>query len=241
MSLTHRRPVDGPATPPTDLRDAVSVMSTVSEASPLLIVHAAYAKDRASIIDATQNLVDAANGVGSRLVFISTDAVFAGDGVARGERDHPDAVWDYGRWKHEAEQIVLNHSDGGAVVRLPLLVSVEPDDHVVREIRSGAKAEQPTRWFSDERRQPVRASEAAAGIWQIAGLRPAERLGVWHLAGAEGLSRFEIACRLVEALGLPAAAIEPSFQADNTDRPRDIALSDARARAVIGWAPSLIP
>ncbi|CAN5877153.1 hypothetical protein BH24ACT6_BH24ACT6_13150 [soil metagenome] len=73
-----------------------------------------------------QNIVDAALAVGARLDHVSTDAVFSGDGVPRGEQALPDAVWEYGRWKARAEQVVTRASASSAVVRLPLIVSLDP-------------------------------------------------------------------------------------------------------------------
>jgi len=80
----------------------------------------------------------------------------------------------------------------------------------------------------------------AAAIWGIAALPAGERRGCWHLAGAERLSRFEIARRMVDRLHLPGAIIESAAQPDNCDRPRDIAFTDVRARAMVGWRPSPI-
>jgi dTDP-4-dehydrorhamnose reductase len=240
VALTHRRPVEGFATVRADLRDAVRVSVAFEKAAPRLVVHAAYATDHESIVDATRNVVAAANSVDARVVFVSSDAVFAGDGHERDESSRPDAMWDYGRWKAAAEEIVRDDGVRGVVVRLPLLVSSDPDDHVVRQIRGAHAAGRPSRWYVDEMRRPVRASEVAAAIWRIVGLNDDERSGCWHLAGAERLSRYDIAARMIGRLGLPAASIEPASQPPDSTRPRDIAFSDARARTAIDWRPSPI-
>jgi dTDP-4-dehydrorhamnose reductase len=238
VAMTHRRPVAVAASVTADLREPTGVAAAVAKVNPTLVVHAAYANDRESIVDATRNVVDAANAVGAHVLFISTDAVFLGDGLARDEQSVPDATWDYGRWKATAESIVLDGSDESAIVRLPLLVSIDPDDHVVREIRSAAANGMRTRWFTDEMRRPTFASDVAAAIWRIASLPAGERRGCWHLAGAERLSRLEIARRMVDRLHLPGAIIEPAARPDDCDRSRDIAFTDARARASVGWSPS---
>jgi dTDP-4-dehydrorhamnose reductase len=119
-------------------------------------------------------------------------------------------------------------------------VSIDPDDHVVREIRAGAMNGQPTRWFTDEMRWPAYASDIAAAIWRIAALPADKRRGCWHLAGAERLSRFEIARRMVDCMHLPGEVIEAAIQPDDGDRPRDIVFTDARARVTVGWHPSPI-
>jgi dTDP-4-dehydrorhamnose reductase len=240
VALVHRRAVTGVASVTADLREPTEVAAAVAAVEPTLVIHAAYAKDRESIVDATRHVVDSAKAVGAEVLFISTDAVFLGDGLARDEQAAPDATWDYGRWKAAAESIVLDGSQESAIVRLPLLVSIDPDDHVVREIRATAATGGRTRWFNDEMRRPALASDVAAAIWRIAALPADERRGCWHLAGAERLSRFEIACRMVDRLGLPGSTIEPAAQPDNSDRARDIAFTDARARASIGWDPSPI-
>ena len=240
IALTHRRALAGVTSVAADLREPAGVAAAVAKVEPTLVIHAAYAKDRVSIVDATQHVVDAANAAGAPVVFISTDAVFLGDGVDRDEQSAPDATWDYGRWKATAERIVLDGSEHSAIVRLPLLVSIEPDDHVVRELRAAAASGAPTRWFSDELRRPALASDIAAAVWRIVALPPGERRGHWHLAGAERLSRFEIARRIVDRLHLPGALVEAAVQPDDSDRPRDIAFTDARARATVGWHPSPI-
>lgn len=238
VALTHLRDVPRVHSVRADLRDPAVVAAAVESVDPAIILHAAYAKDRASIVDATQNVVDAARKVGASVILTSTDAVFEGDGLQRSERATPDAAWDYGRWKAEAERAVLAAS--GAVVRLPLLVSIDPDDPAVSEIRAAAATGTATRWFSDEMRRPAFASEVAAAIWRIAALPTSERNGCWHLAGPERLSRYDIARRTVDHLGLPPTAIAPEPRPPTTDRPRDIAFTDARARTEIGWNPSPI-
>lgn len=241
MALTHRRPVTGVASVTADLRDRTRTAAAVAEVNPTLVVHAAYAKDRESIVDATRHVVEAAEASGADVVFISSDAVFLGDGVARDEQMEPDATWDYGRWKATAERAVLDGSARGAVVRLPLLVSIDPDDHMVRQLRAAAVEGRPTPWFADELRRPALASEVAAAIWRLAALPAGERRGCWHLAGAERLSRLELARRLVDRLQLPDSIVESARQPKDADRPRDIAFTDARARELVAWSPSPIP
>lgn len=240
VALTSRRRVLGIPDVRADLRDRGSTMAAVRRANPSLVIHAAYAKDRASIVDATQHLIDACASAGAGVMFISSDAVFAGDGIARDEAAVPDPVWDYGRWKAEAERIVRRASDHAGVVRLPLLVSVAPDDHVVGKLRTSAGRNETTQWFADETRRPAMASEVATALWRIASLPPEVRSGVWHLAGACRLSRYEIAQRVADHLGLSHDLVEGVKAPDGADRPRDLDFTDERARAAIEWHPSPI-
>ncbi|HEY3831889.1 MAG TPA: sugar nucleotide-binding protein [Acidimicrobiia bacterium] len=238
VALTHRHGVSGVSEVRADLRDAGSTMTAVGRANPSLIVHAAYAHDRAAVVDATEHVVAAACEVGADILFISTDAVFGGDGIERDEASQPDPVWDYGRWKAEAEDVVARRCSNAAIVRLPLLVSIDPDDHVVREIRRRVMRDETTQWFIDETRQPAPASEIAAAIWKIVELTSVARSGVWHLPGAECLTRHEIALRVVKRLGARGELVRGTTTPQGAIRPRHIMFTGARASATIGWNPS---
>jgi dTDP-4-dehydrorhamnose reductase len=96
IPATHRRRVSANDVT-ADLRDREAVTSAFTRAKPGLVIHAGYAHDYASIVDATRNVVDMAQEVGAELIFVSSEAVFSGDGAPRPESARPDPVWDYGR------------------------------------------------------------------------------------------------------------------------------------------------
>lgn len=222
-----------------DLRDSAAVRAAMAEVQPSLVIHAAYAMDQRSIVEATRNVVDASTAIGARVLYVSTDAVFSGDGTLVSESSSPRPVWDYGRWKLDAEKLVLASSGLAAVVRLPLVVSLDPADatasRVARDGESGA-----TKWYNDEFRQPAMALDIAEAIWRIADLSPRERHGIWHLPGPERLSRSNIALRYARSLGTETPAVDSVPTPPGAHRPLDIWMSDQRAQDRIGWQPSKI-
>ncbi|QYG92997.1 sugar nucleotide-binding protein [Iamia sp. SCSIO 61187] len=240
VGLTHRTGLGSAGGVIADLRDSIAVVSAVNTVGPSLMLHAAYSHDQESIVGATENVVDAAQRAGAAVLFVSSDAVFSGDGSPRGEDARPDPIWSYGRWKAQAEAVVAERAEGSAIVRLPLIVSIDPDDHVVARIRRGAALDEPTAWFDDELRQPAAAPELADALWRIALLAPADRAGAWHLPGPETLSRYEIAQRVIAALDLDATAIRAEGTPLSANRPRHLAIDDRRARDRIGWSPSRV-
>jgi dTDP-4-dehydrorhamnose reductase len=237
-NLAHRTPVAEPVVVNADLRDRTAVLGVMRAVEPALVIHAAYAKDETSIVAATRHVVEAATVVGADVVHISTDVVFCGDGAVRGEDDDPDPVIDYGRWKAAAERVVMRASSTSSIVRLPLVVSLDPDDHVIEQIRAAASRNQPTAWFDDELRQPAAAEELAEAVWRIAALDPLDRAGAWQLPGPEQLSRHQVAQRVITRLDLDPALVVAEHRPPSTDRPRHIRMSDDRAQRVISWSPA---
>jgi dTDP-4-dehydrorhamnose reductase len=240
VASVHRTPVSTDRTVELDLREPEGVVASFESVAPDLVIHAAYAPDEASIVDATAHIVGAAAGAGARVVFTSTDAVFAGDGVARTEGDRPDPEAEYGRYKAAAEALVREASPGSVVVRLPLVASLDPADAAVARIQAAAANGEVSRWFDDEIRQPAPAAELARAIWDIADLEPSAGAGVWHLPGAERISRYEIARRAAVAAALSPSCVAGEPTPGGTDRPRDLHLRGDRARRVLCWDPSPI-
>lgn len=212
-----------------DLRDEEKVRTAVASAAPDAIVHLAYrVDDRASVVDATAGL--ARSGV--PVVFASTESVFRGDDRWRSESDDPDPVRPYGAWKAEGEHAVLRA--GGAVVRLPLMCSIEPPDTMTSTIRRAVAEGTSPGWFDQEVRLAAWTEDVADAMWRIT--IHAEPSGVWHLMGPDPLTRPQLAAALSARLGVtdpghPVPSPPPEV------RPRTLLLSDHRAREQIGWKP----
>lgn len=85
VGLTHRTRLRDSPEVIADLRDPGAVVAAVHLVRPSLVIHAAYARDPVAIVAATQNVVDAAQKVGVDVLYVSSDAVFSGDGSPRRE------------------------------------------------------------------------------------------------------------------------------------------------------------
>lgn len=240
VSVVHRARLTGTPQVTADLRDPDATIAAVAEARPSLVVHAAYAGDEGSIVQATQNVARACAASGAALLHISTDAVFSGDGRARAESSAPDPIAAYGRWKALAEQLVMDVLPDAAIVRLPLVVSLDPEDAAIARLRAGAAAGGASTWYHDEIRQPAMANDLAVGLWSIASLDEERRAGVWHLPGPERLSRHEIARRAAALLGLGDETVTATPAPRSPPRPLDLHLTAERARGEIGWEPGRV-
>ncbi len=211
-----------------DVRDAGAVEALVAEVGPDAVVHTAYVKDapdaRAVIVDGSAHVARAAARAGARLVHLSTDIVFRGSaGRPYTEDDPPDPVSDYGRHKAEAERAVAAAHPGAVLVRTSLVYGgpARPDAPPDRLARDCGVTH-----FTDELRSPILVDDLAAALVELcapgAGPGPA---GPLHVAGAEGLSRWELAC-LLAGHEVAGAAAPPG-------RPLDCRLDSSRARALL--------
>ena len=116
-----------------DITDRDQVLKAVSEIKPDAIVHCAawtnvdgaeepenLAAVRAVNVDGTKNLADAAKAVDAKMVYISTDYVFSGEGETPWQPDQKDyaPLNVYGQSKLDGELAVANTLDKYFIVRI---------------------------------------------------------------------------------------------------------------------------
>jgi dTDP-4-dehydrorhamnose reductase len=192
---TERWEIVAPDSRGFDLRNAASVRSVVRDWNPTAIIHTAYRRgDRGSIVDATQNIAEAAEACRARLVHVSTDVVFRGGRDAYTERDAPSPIIDYGLHKTDAEHAVSSTCPGAVIVRTSLLVGGrELSSHEVA-VHEAIEARSPMVFFTDEIRCPVLVGDLAASLVELA--ERTDITGVLHLAGPDAMSRADLAIRI---------------------------------------------
>ena len=239
IPATHRRRVSA-SDVVADLRDRDAVASALTTVRPGLVIHAGFAHDHASIVDASKEHRRHGPGGHRRPHLRVLRGRVLRRRIPRSEAARPDPVWDYGRWKAEAEKVVSDRDPNAVIVRLPLIISVDPEDHILADIRSGHENGAPTVWFSDEMRQPAYAAELSSSDSGHRLNLSQEAGRCSYLPGPERLSRYEIADRSVAAVELDGASIVSALTPLDAHRPRDLNLTGDRAKAQIGWCPTPI-
>lgn len=233
LHATQRRtPVHGCAAHTVDLADADAASALLDRVRPELIIHTAYSytEGERDILLATRNLVEAAAPAGIQLICLSTDVLLSGEAAPYDESAEPDPVFEYGRWKAEAERLVRDRAPGAAVVRTSLLTCFEPLDPRSARIADALRSGEPMDLYTDELRCPIAVDDLALQLWEVAGLPAERRGGVWHLVGPEAVSRYTMGTLIAAHLGLSAAPLRPSsLAASPTRRPGDLRLLTARA------------
>jgi dTDP-4-dehydrorhamnose reductase len=201
-----------------EILDAAAVRVLFERVRPTVVVHTAYRQEDPVVnVAGSEHVAAAAEGVGARLVHLSTDVVFDGlKGEPYLEEDEPSPVNAYGASKAEAERRVAAVHPAALIVRTSLIVGGEsPSKHELA-------ARGPGPWYTNELRSPVHVGDLASAILELAEL---DVTGVLHVAGAEGVSRAELA-ELVARRPVPRAEAPPG-------RPLDCRLDSSRAQAMI--------
>jgi dTDP-4-dehydrorhamnose reductase len=188
-----------------DLLDFARVETEFRQAKPQLIIHCAAitvvseaqknpALARRVNVGITQFLAELAADI--PLVFFSTDLVFDGRKGNYIETDATNPLTIYGETKVAAEDIVLKNPRH-LVVRTSINAGPSPsgnrafDEQLRRAMQS---AGQGMKLFIDEFRCPIPAAETARAVWELVEKNCA---GIYHVAGAEKLSRLEIGKLLI--------------------------------------------
>lgn len=166
--------------------------------------------------------------IGARQIHISTDMVFdgAGDAPYR-STDMPAPTTLYGQTKLMAEREVLEHNpEDPVVLRIPILMGNSPSGlrSVHEKLFAAIDAGQRPKLFCDEIRQPCSADNVAEVLLELTERRDLH--GIFHWAGSEQLSRFEMGQRILQHFGRPLDSIESCSKADtsaaNANRPTEL-------------------
>ena len=220
--------VERPGARRLDVRDAAAVARIVGELHPHAVIHTAYRESgddaQAVNVDGSRNVAEAAALVGARLVHVSTDLVFDGRlGRPYSEDDEARPIMEYGRQKLAAERAVREAHPSALVVRTSLIYGGrEPSRHELLALNSDGVT-----FFTDELRSPVQVGDLAEALLELA---QTDVDGLLHVAGSDGVSRYEFARLVVpdpERLESGLAAEHPS------PRPLDCRLDSSRAQALL--------
>jgi len=227
-----------------ELTDATAVAARFLRDQPRLVIHCAAlsrspdcqrdpALARRLNVEVTRTLAGLASSI--PFVFFSTDLVFDGRQGHYVESDAVNPLSVYGETKVEAEAIVLANPRH-LVVRTSLNAGHSPtgDRGMDEQLFQAWRAGQTMKLFVDEFRCPIPAAATARAVWELV---TAGATGLYHVAGAEKLSRWQIGELLTAGRPEFRALIRPGSLKDYEGAPRspDTSLNSAKARAKLSF------
>jgi dTDP-4-dehydrorhamnose reductase len=191
-------------------------------------------------VEATRNLLEVVADRDVRLVRLSIDLVFSGNG--RGgyrERDRTDPVTVYGRSMAVAEELMLAAEPRACILRISLPMGVSFNGHAgaIDWIQSRFKRGRPATLYVDEVRTPTYTdclSEVCEEV--LAG----ELRGLYHAGGPRRLSLFQIA-QVVNRIGghdpKLLIGIPRHLAGPMPPRAGDVSLDSTRLAGALGRSP----
>lgn len=223
-----------------DLTDFRAVQKRFEAERPVGILHCA-ALSRSPACEAEPALAKRINVEATRVLselstdlrflFFSTDLVFDGRKGSYVEDDEVHPLNTYAETKVQAEEVVLRHPNC-QIVRTSLNYghSTSSDRAFNEEMVNAWRAGKTLRLFTDEYRCPIAASVTAAAVWELFRLG---ETGLWHVAGSERLSRWQIGELLAKRHAALKPRLEPSSLKTFSGPPRspDVALDSSKARS----------
>lgn len=227
-----------------DLTDSKAVRRLWQQLKPQVVIHcAALSKVTACQVqpalaskvnvDVTADLANLTEEI--PFIFFSSDQVFDGRKGHYEEHEKVNPINVYAETKVAAEQIVLANPRH-TVIRTSLNGGLSPSGGrgFNEEIRRAWQANQTLRLFTDEFRCPIPAVVTARAVWELAALN---QPGLYHLAGAERLSRWEIG----KLLAVRWPDLHPKFDPGlvqeylGAPRPPDLSLNCAKVQKLLSF------
>ena len=195
-----------------DITDYNAIVDLVEELDLDLIINcAAYTNvngcetdsDTAFRVNAlgARNLAMAAERFGAKLIHVSTDYVFAGDGsVPYTEWDicNPQSV--YGKTKYLGEEYVRDFCSRYFIVRTSWLYGYVGNNFVKTMLKL-AREKGGAKVVNDQRGNPTNAADLAHHLLKLA---VTEQYGIYHCTGTGECSWYDFASKIVEYAGIPA-------------------------------------
>ena len=184
----------------------------------------------------TRELAELCEDHDIRFVFLSTDTVFDGERGLYSEDNPAHPVNFYGATKVRAEDAVTSVGGNSVIARVALVMGLPVlgvgnsfVSRMIAALDSGKNATAP----SNEVRSPVDVITLGRALVELAGNDVQGRI---HLSGNDVLNRYDMMLRIAARMGYAPDRIvaqDPSGIPGRAPRPRDVSLSNAKARAVL--------
>ena len=233
-----------------DITDAESVRKVITEANPDVVIHCAAwtavdlaedddKKEKVHQVNAvgTENIAKVCHDLDCKMIYISTDYVFDGQGTRPWEPDderHPLNV--YGQTKYEGELAVEKWVKKFYIVRIAWVFGVNGKNFIKTMLQLG-KTHDKLRVVCDQIGTPTYTLDLAR---LLVDMIESDKYGYYHATNEGGyISWYEFACEIFRQAGLPVqvdAVTTAEYGASKAARPFNSRLDKSKL-AENGFTP----
>lgn len=201
-----------------DITNKSDVKSLVTSFRPDIIVNAAAMTNvdacetqrefawKVNVIG-VENLVEVSRRINSTLINVSTDYVFDGKNGPYKETDRVNPINYYGKTKLAGENVILAGGISSAILRTIVVygTGINVKNNFALWVINSLRAGKNIRCVDDQISNPTHVGDLAASVVKTI---ERERTGVYHICGADAVSRYQFAMKAAEIFGLDASLIQ---------------------------------
>lgn len=201
-----------------DITDRESVNEFMENAMPEAVIHcAAYtAVDRAEEdvaacrlinADGTRNIAEACARINSKLMYISTDYIFDGEGERPWEPDDKVTVPlnVYGQTKYEGEIAVRENVERFFIVRIAWVFGINGSNFIKTMLRLG-RQNGAVKVVNDQIGSPTYTEDLAVLLCDMI---ETDKYGCYHATNEGFCSWYDFACEIFKAAGMDNVTVTP--------------------------------
>lgn len=193
-----------------DITDAASVDKVIKESAPDAVIHcAAYtavdaAEDNVELCrkinaDGTQNIANVCKEIDIKMIYISTDYVFDGEGERPWEPDDNRTPLNvYGQTKYEGELAVQNTLEKYFIVRIAWVFGVNGKNFIKTMLNLGKTRDSLT-VVNDQFGSPTYTYDLAR---LLVDMIETEKYGIYHATNEGICTWYEFACEIFRQAGM---------------------------------------
>lgn len=221
-----------------DITDRKEVFSVLERIKPDIVLHIAAMADVDACeikkdlawsvnVEGTKNIIEGCKRIGAKMIHISTDVVFDGKKSPYKEDDKPNPLSYYAKTKFEGEKAVRESGIKKLVLRVEVLYGYNGDGSersftiwAYENLKKGKEI----RVVNDQFNTPTLIDDIANAIKLLI---KKNKEGLYHVAGSQSLSRYEMAVKIAEIFGFDKSLIKPITSEELKQiapRPKDTSL-----------------
>ena len=205
-----------------DITDKESVDKVITAANPDAVIHcAAYtavdaAEDNAEVcrrvnVDGPLNIAQTCKKLDIKMIQISTDYVFNGQGERPFEPDDPtDPVSVYGLTKRDGENAVINTLDKYFIVRIAWVFGVN-GKNFVKTMLNLSKTHDTLTVVNDQFGSPTYTYDLARLLVDMV---QTDKYGIYHATNEGFISWYDFAVQIFKAAGINSVTVKPVTTAE---------------------------
>lgn len=236
-----------------DLTNVLKLHKCLYNEAPTAIIHTAAMskpdeceaqKELSTLqnIKVTEYLLQAAEVLKAHFIFCSTDFVF-GDNALFKETDEPEPINFYGQTKFRSEQLVQQSTVINSIIRPVFMYGNTYENcrpSFVQWVQRKLSANENIQVVDDQIRTPTYVKDVCNALtYMVSHQIP----GIFHLAGQELITPYQLACKVAYQCGLDQSLIQPVTANSFSEialRPKNSQLDIQKAKQILCFRPTCI-